>query len=109
MSWPDAEGRHGPGDRGDLIDLRDGGTCRPPWCDQPIVHRDHVVRHADGGPTSAHNGQGLCESCSYVKEAPSWTSWVGPAGEVGSLTPLGDLHVTRPPPMPGGPAGVLVA
>lgn len=93
---------------GQFIELRDGDVCRTPWCDQPIAHHDHVVPAAEGGPTSASNGQGLCESCNYVKEAPGWTSWTGPPGEVGTMTPLGDVHITRPPAMPGGPYGATV-
>jgi hypothetical protein len=46
--------------------------CRTPWCDAPVRHVDHVVRAADGGATSADNGQGLCETCNYAKEAPGW-------------------------------------
>jgi hypothetical protein len=90
---------------GQFIDLRDGGICRTPWCDSPIMARDHVVRHADGGPTCAENGQGLCLTCNLVKEEPGWVHWVGTdfGHEVGFLTPHGDLHHTRPPPMPGGP------
>jgi hypothetical protein len=48
-------------------------TCRTPWCDAPIRHVDHVVPARDGGPTSFANGQGLCEACNQVKEAPGWT------------------------------------
>lgn len=54
-----------------FIDLRDR-TCRTAYCDAPIRHHDHVVRRADGGETSGPNGQGLCEQCNYVKEAPGW-------------------------------------
>lgn len=46
--------------------------CRTPYCEAPIRHVDHVVRHADGGPTNAMNAQGLCERCNYAKEAPGW-------------------------------------
>jgi len=90
---------------GQFIDLRDGGICRTPWCDTPIRNRDHVCRHADGGATCADNGQGLCLACNLVKEEPGWTHWVGTSfrHQVGFLTPLGDLHHTHPPPMPGGP------
>ncbi len=35
-----------------LIDLRDGGRCRDPFCDAPIRHHDHIVRSRAGGPTS---------------------------------------------------------
>ena len=49
-----------------FLPARDG-TCRTPWCDAPIRHLDHVSDHATGGPTSAHNGQGLCVRCNLVK------------------------------------------
>ncbi|KAA0019444.1 HNH endonuclease [Antrihabitans cavernicola] len=29
----------------------------------PIRHRDHIVEHQAGGPTTADNGAGLCEAC----------------------------------------------
>ena len=65
------------GQRGDV---RDGGLCRTPGCNAPVRHYDHVVRASDGGPTSADNGQGLCERCNYVKETWGWSSWVTTAG-----------------------------
>ncbi len=49
-------------------------VCRTPWCDAPIRHADHVVRAADGGATSASNGQGLCQRCNQAKEAPGWAA-----------------------------------
>ena len=55
------------------LELRDR-VCRTPWCDAPIRHHDHVVDHAAGGPTSAVNGQGLCEQCNHTKQAPGWRS-----------------------------------
>ncbi|GHE19049.1 HNH endonuclease [Nocardioides flavus (ex Wang et al. 2016)] len=89
----------------ELIDLRDGGLCRTPGCNTAIRHHDHVVRESDGGPTSARNGQGLCERCNYAKEAPGWTSWVatpdtGPH-EVHGVTEHLRLHRSTAPPPPG--------
>ena len=52
--------------------------CRTPWCDAPVRHADHVVRVSQGGPTSADNGQGLCEACNYTKEAPGWSAGQAP-------------------------------
>jgi hypothetical protein len=46
--------------------------CRMPYCTAPIRHLDHVTPWRDGGPTTAANGQGLCERHSYVKEVPGW-------------------------------------
>lgn len=67
----DSVARAFPSGLATLLELRDR-TCRTVWCDAPIRHHDHVVRRADGGETSAVNGQGLCEQCNYVKEAPGW-------------------------------------
>lgn len=90
----------------ELIQLRDGGLCRTPGCNAPIRHHDHVVRASDGGPTSAHNGQGLCERCNYLKETPGWASWVastpdtGPHEVHGATEHLRILRSTAPP-LPG--------
>lgn len=54
-----------------FIGLRDQ-RCRTPYCDAPIRHRDHARPWADGGPTTADNGLGLCEQCNYVKENAGW-------------------------------------
>jgi hypothetical protein len=54
-----------------FIGLRDQ-TCRTPYCDAPIRHRDHARPRARGGPTTAQNGLGTCERCNYVKEAAGW-------------------------------------
>ncbi|OFE14823.1 hypothetical protein BA895_09130 [Humibacillus sp. DSM 29435] len=40
----------------------DAGVCRTPWCDARIRHLDHIHDHAQGGPTTATNGQGLCST-----------------------------------------------
>ncbi|GAA4542978.1 HNH endonuclease [Mycobacterium paraffinicum] len=55
----------------EFIGLRDQ-RCRTPYCDAPVRHRDHAQPWADGGPTTADNGLGLCESCNYTKEAAGW-------------------------------------
>jgi hypothetical protein len=86
----------------ELLDLRDGGRCRTPGCDAVVRHHDHVVRESDGGATSAHNGQGLCERCNYAKESPGWTSWVaspdtGPHEVHGVTEHLRILRSTAPP------------
>lgn len=75
--------------------------CRTPWCNAPIRHSDHVTAAADGGPTSAEDGQGLCESCNYAKLAPGWQHRPrpGPDGHtVDITTPTGHrYHSTAPP------------
>ncbi|WP_085873526.1 MULTISPECIES: HNH endonuclease [unclassified Nocardioides] len=88
----------------DLIDLRDR-TCRTPYCDAPIRHHDHAVPHAAGGPTTALNGQGLCEHCNYAKQAPGWRTRpiTGPPGHPHTMettTPTGHTIRTTAPPLP---------
>lgn len=79
-------------------------VCRTPWCDAPIRHADHVHRAADGGATSAANGQGLCEACNQAKEAVGWeysTSRGAPGGPVTVRTPTGHRYTSNPPDPPG--------
>ncbi len=86
----------------DLLVARDQ-TCRTPWCDAPIRHLDHVVPAAMGGPTSAANGQGLCEACNYAKQAPGWHARPGPGGAgqlVETCTPTGHRYSSHAPDPP---------
>jgi hypothetical protein len=77
-------------------------VCRTPWCDAPIRHADHSVRSADGGETTAENGQGLCEACNYAKEAAGWQSLPLPSDrhEVLITTPTGHTYVSTAPDPP---------
>lgn len=87
--------------------LRDGATCRTPWCGAPIRHADHVVTHHAGGPTSLDNGQGLCSTCNHAKQAPGWAQTAGPRGAgdwVSVRTPTGHSYLSRPPPLPQAPS-----
>src|SRR5699024_447001 len=43
-----------------------------------------------GGATTFRNGQGLCESCDYTKQAPGWTAEPVPAAPPGQ--PAGTPH-----------------
>ncbi|MCU1538910.1 MAG: nuclease, partial [Humibacillus sp.] len=99
------------------------GTCRTTWCDAPISHADHITPHANGGATSAANGQGLCVRCNLVKEQPGWTATVldpgpqtaqghppgaddglGTPHRVQITTPTGHTyHSTAPPLLPQAP------
>lgn len=79
-------------------------TCRTPWCDAPIRHADHPEPHEAGGPTSARNGQGLCEACNQAKQAPGWRArprqtLTGHAVDV--TTPTGHTYRSTAPPPPG--------
>jgi hypothetical protein len=83
-----------------FIRLRDR-TCRTPWCDAPVRHADHALSSAVGGPTSADNGQGLCEACDYAKQAPGWhahRSSVSQGHEIETTLPTGHRYRSRPPP-----------
>jgi hypothetical protein len=92
----------------EFIELRDQ-FCRSPWCSAPIRHGDHVVRAADGGETTAADGQGLCATCNYVKEEPGWRARPSPAGRghaVEITTPTGHTYTSHAPPLVALRAGV---
>ena len=98
----DSRARIFPAGLARLVDVRDG-TCRTPWCDAPIRHRDHVVPFETGGPTTAANGQGLCEACNHAKQAPGWAArpaW-GARHTVRITTPAGHGYRSTAPPLPG--------
>jgi hypothetical protein len=77
-------------------------SCRTPYCDAPVRHRDHVRPWADGGPTTAENGQGLCEACNQAKEATDWSAQVADTDPhtVETTTPTGHRHRSRAPGLP---------
>ena len=96
----DSRARTFPASLALFIDLRDQ-SCRTPWCDAPIRHRDHVVPDHAGGPTSGGNGQGLCEACNQAKEAPGFTA-TAYDGVVTTTTPTGHQVRSRAPALPPG-------
>lgn len=87
-----------------FIDLRDQ-TCRTPYCDAPIRHRDHAQPRHRGGPTSAENGLGECERCNYVKESPRWLVTASSDEKcihtAEFITPTGHHYRSTAPPGPG--------
>jgi hypothetical protein len=85
-----------------FIRIRDQ-RCRTPWCDAPIRHADHAERHADGGPTSVANSQGLCEACNHAKEAPGWHTQGCADGSVDTTTPTGHRYRSPVPRAPTYP------
>jgi hypothetical protein len=88
-----------------FIGVRDR-TCRTPYCDAPIRHRDHATPRNRGGPTSATNGLGECERCNYTKEAPGWrvtTADVNGVHTAEFVTPTGARYHSTAPPLPGAP------
>jgi len=86
-----------------LLRIRDQ-RCRTPWCNAPIRHGDHVTPVREGGETTEHNGQGLCEACNHVKESPGWRHRTvsGPfeRHEVEISTPSGHVLRSRAPTPP---------
>ena len=88
-----------------FIGVRDR-TCRTPYCDAPIRHRDHATPRNRGGPTSAANGLGECERCNYTKEAPGRRVTTGDQNGVHTadfVTPTGARYRSTAPPLPGAP------
>ncbi len=87
-----------------FIHLRDQ-TCRTPYCDAPIRHRDHAQPYHRGGSTSADNGLGECERCNYVKESPGWHVTAGSDENGGHsaefITPTRHRYRSTAPPLPG--------
>lgn len=87
-----------------FLELRDR-TCRTAYCDAPVRHLDHVEGHAEGGPTTAENGQGACEQCNHIKQAPGWRARpvTGPPGTrhaVRTRLPTGHSVVSTAPRAP---------
>ncbi|GAA4384289.1 HNH endonuclease signature motif containing protein [Tsukamurella soli] len=91
----DAKSRTFPAGLARLIRARDR-YCRTPYCDAPIADIDHVQPWAEGGPTTAENGQGLCKACNLAKQAHGWhdRTVVDPSGRhtVETRTPAGTVH-----------------
>jgi Domain of unknown function (DUF222) len=102
----ESQSRRFPRGLAKFIGLRDL-TCRTPYCNAPIRHRDHAQPRNRGGPTSARNGLGMCEWCNYVKEAPGWHVCAGDENGVHTAqftTPSGMRHHSAAPPPPGPPS-----
>jgi hypothetical protein len=88
-----------------FIGLRDQ-TCRTPYCDARIRHRDHAVPRSRGGPTHVVNGLGMCAHCNYVKESSGWrvtACEVDGVHEAEFVTPTGAIYHSTAPPPPGSP------
>lgn len=100
----DSRSRTFPAGLAKFLVVRDR-SCRTPYCDAPVRHRDHIRPWADGGATTADNGQGLCEACNQTKEATGWTTEVAAVTgtdlhEVETRTPTGHRHRSRAPGLP---------
>ncbi len=84
----------------EFIRLRDR-ICRTPGCGARIRHTDHIEPRARGGPTTAENGQGLCELCNYAKQAHGWSHHTlpGPRHTVQITTPTGHTYTSTADPL----------
>ncbi len=82
-----------------LINARDQ-VCRDPYCSAPIRDLDHLHTYANGGPTTADNGIGLCQRGNLVDQIPGWHT-TGTAKHRVVITPTGHRYDTRPPPALG--------
>ena len=87
-----------------FIEVRDQ-FCRTPWCDAPIRHIDHALPHHQHGATSEDNGNGLCEQCNYIRQAPGWEirPEPGPRHTLRVTTPTGHSYRSTAPAPPGHP------
>src|SRR5918993_3001004 len=89
-----------------LLKLRDGGTCREPYCDAPIRHLDHITPWRDGGPTANANGRGACARHNHTRELPGWRIEVhrldrhGQPYLIATTTPTGHTYLSRAPHPP---------
>lgn len=111
----DSKARRFTGGLAAFLRLRDRG-CREKWCDAPARHLDHAEDHADGGRTSAKNGQGICESHNYAEQAIGWSARPrpGPRHTVETTTPTGHVYTStaprlgpEPDPAPPGPVRTM--
>jgi hypothetical protein len=94
----DSKARGFDGGLAAFLRMRDRG-CREKYCDAPVRHLDHAKDHADGGLTSAENGQGICEAHNYAKQAIGWSAQPrpGPRHTIETTTPTGHTYVSVAP------------
>src|SRR3954454_3931244 len=93
----------------ELVSTRDRG-CRWPYCSNPVgwADHDHLVPHAEGGPTTCTNLCCLCRHHHRLKTfAKDWLFRMEPDGTLHVTTPSGITRTTkpwalrrRPPPQP---------
>jgi hypothetical protein len=75
-------------------------TCRHPGCRNAVgrADLDHVVPHAEGGPTECANLCCLCRRHHRLKtHAAGWRFTMTPDGTLMVRTPSGVTRATRPP------------
>ena len=75
-------------------------TCRHPGCRNKAgwADLDHVIPHADGGPTACDNLCCLCRRHHRLKtHAPGWRFRLDADGSLWVTTPSGVTRISRPP------------
>lgn len=94
----DSKARRFDGGLAAFLRIRDR-RCREKYCGAPVRHLDHAEDRATGGPTSATNGQGICESHNYAKQAIGWSARPrpGPRHTIETTTPTGHTYVSVAP------------
>ncbi|HYJ70529.1 MAG TPA: hypothetical protein VEX15_22985 [Nocardioidaceae bacterium] len=93
-----------PGRRASAVDGHQDGTSRRPHSDTAINDIDHIDPHANGGPTSAANAQGLGKTDHPVRDLPGWAVEAvdsDAAAGVRWTTPTGHSYTSTPPPILG--------
>ncbi|MFC7463433.1 DUF222 domain-containing protein [Brachybacterium sp. GCM10030252] len=99
-------------------------TCRAPHCNADIRQNDHIIPHAEGGPTSLANANGLCAGDNQKEKAGEtvrvitdsdgsrrtveWTTRYGQKARRGAtnLDPVGTAaHRRRRSPLPADQTG----
>ncbi len=86
-----------------FIIYRDG-VSRRPYSSTPIYDINHLIRHADGGPTAAVNAEGLGKYDHVILDLPGWASKPIDADAANGIrwtTPTGRTYESRPPPILG--------
>ena len=105
----DSKSRRFEGALADYLRLRDQ-KCRTRYCGAPVRHLDHAKAHVDAGPTSAANGQGLCEYCNYAKDALGWSARPrpGPRHTIETVTPTGHSYTSTAPSITVAERGLVI-
>ncbi|WP_267900917.1 HNH endonuclease signature motif containing protein [Actinomadura craniellae] len=75
-------------------------TCRGPGCRVPArrAEIDHIVPHADGGPSTPDNADAKCAYCHDLKDG-GWTTTRTPRGVTVWTSPLGHTYTKLPEPV----------
>ncbi|TCK25366.1 HNH endonuclease [Pseudonocardia endophytica] len=98
----DSRRRQFTGFLAELIRARDRWRCTEAYCDAPAREIDHIIRSADGGPTTFDLGRGTCQFHNLLRELPDWQVERVEEGVL-TTTPTGHTHLYRIPRAEAGP------